>query len=63
MVNSTNEFKRPMIPSPLPRQFPRSVAISYSVIKYLLRAYSQSITGLDSGNTKVSKYGLCLQRP
>ena len=44
-----------MDPSSFVMSFPRLVAISYSVVKYLLRAYSQSITGLDSGDTEVNK--------
>lgn len=35
--------------------FPRHAAISYSNVKYLLRAYFPSITGLGFGDTKVNK--------
>ena len=46
-----------MVPSPFVMSFPRTMAISYSVVKYLLRAYSQSIIGLGSGDIKVNKPG------
>lgn len=52
-----------MVPSSFVMSFPRLVAIIYSVVKYLLRAYSQSIIGLDSGDTKVNKPWPCPQRP
>lgn len=56
-----NEFKTPIVPSPLSMQFPRPVTVSYSVFKYLLRAYSQSITELGSEDIKVKKCGLWLK--